>query len=206
MVSKAERRRQKAQRKAEKEQADMEAAAAERERQWTDREGNARPTKERAAKGRVHLVETRDAGVKMALDEHASPLRRALFDGKLGMLADGTTDGAEAAMARARARVDAGERFEALCRFVMGSPGPRSCLDFVPRGTGREPEHAARVWAEYKGAVQAVGMQSAAVLVDVCWSQRGTGPRRPDARRWRLLIAGLDVLVGRWGLGGGRRS
>lgn len=170
---------------AAREQREKEIAAAEA-RGMEDRPDNRRPTPERLAKGKIELLETPSAGIKRAFDRSNSPINSAFEQGNL-----------------TQRQVDAGDTFEKLCRAHMKSPGPRSCLDWSPRGGAGETissvEFQVRIRARLYEATKAVGIETARILMSVCWQHDGTGPRRRDYRRWRLLSDGLSKLADLWG-------
>jgi len=165
-------------------------AHIKRAEQWADQPGRARPTPERRRRGSYRLVDGEDAGIRVAIDERSTPLRDAYASGKL-----------------TPRQLDAGEKFEELYRIVMGSPGPRSCLDWSPRGHSEsEPEYAARAWAEWKALGRSIPSASAAVMVEVCCLHQPTGRRCPNRARWRRLCEGLDGAAEYWGLPQDRRK
>lgn len=151
---------------------------------WIERDGNARPTKERYQRGQYRTVAADQAGSSYLQDSHSTPLRRAFEYGKIE-----------------RRQLDAGEQYEALIRAMCGSPGPRSCLDLMPRGNGEaESEYQVRQRQVFKEVCWAVGREASAILMDVCLFHNGTGPRRNDARRWVKLTEGLTTCADYWGL------
>lgn len=151
---------------------------------WADRPGNARPTDERRQRGSYRLTAGEDAGVKVAFDDASTPLGDAFMRSQIS-----------------QRQYDAGWRFEELVRAVHGSPGPRSCLDWSPRGNGEsEPEYAARMWSEWKVVCRAMGAETSSVMLDVCYFGEGTGRRREDRRRWNRLREGLTIAANHWGL------
>lgn len=162
----------------------MRARRAEQIEQWADQPGRARPTPERRKRGGYRLVAGEDAGIRVAYDERSTPIRDAYASGKL----------------TAR-QLDAGEKFEELYRVVMGSPGPRSCLDWSPRGHSEsEPEYAARAWAEWKALGRSMSSEVAAVMFKVCCMHEPTRRRCESRKRWRMLCEGLDAAADYWGL------
>lgn len=174
---------------AKSQKAKQEQKRAELAHQWEDREGNARPTPERKARTVMRLVDGADAGVKIAYDDQSTPLRDCFVQGKID-----------------EHHVTAGERFEALCRANMGSPSPRSCLDWSPKGHDETvTEYAVRARQALTEATHVLGLETSTVLMDVCYFHKGTGPRRPDARRWSRFVTGLNALAVLWGLTSNRR-
>lgn len=152
---------------------------------WEDKpdRGRSRPTLERIRKGQYRLVTGDDAGVTVAIDETSDPLRDCYFKGKIpaGLLY-------------------AGERFEGLCRSQV-KHGPRSCLDWMPRGAGEpESDYQARRHEMWRDLCRVMGMETSFILMDVCFHHNGTGPRRPDARRWVRLLDGLETCRKFWGI------
>ena len=132
----------------------------------------------------MRLVAGGDAGVRVAYDDVSTPIRDCFVHGKIG-----------------QHQLTAGEQFERLCRVQNGSPGPRSCLDWQPRGNGEtETEYKVRLVEMWKDACRHVGMETSSVLMSVCFFHEGTGPRRSDARRWRRFTEGLDMLADFWGI------
>ena len=110
---------------------------------WRDRDGKARPTPERKAKGQFRLIDGEDAGVTIAVDEESTildKLRRADLI---------THD-----------QCEAGHDFAALMmRTRLVSQG-RSCLDFSPVGYDgdfedeqsiRDNETRTRIFAKCRG-------------------------------------------------------
>lgn len=154
--------------------------------QWTDKEGNRRPTPERRKRGAYRLVDGENAGERYAYDDCSTPLRHAHFHTPKKLT---------------KTELEAGERFEALCRIVRGSPGPRSCLDWSPRGYGETPtEYHARAWSEFKDIGWGMGKVAFNVMISVCYFHEATGPRRDDAFRWKRLKQGLEFCRKYWGL------
>lgn len=138
------------------------------------------PTPERLAKGA--MIQT---AAKVWQDPEATPLRRAHNRGKL-----------------TEAQRDAGERLEALCLAVWGSPGARSCLDWqIPGASETEPERAARLWQEYKSARAAMG-RARAVVHRVAVLHEPIGKCEEGRPIYDALRLGLDRLAAHWGLDG----
>ena len=149
-----------------------------------DREDQRRPTRQRLEKGDYRLVSGDRAGVSYAQDAKSTPLRSAFEGDKI-----------------TRRMLDAGERYEKLCRALCGSPGPRSCLDWSPRGADEsESEYATRVHIEFRNVCQAMGSECSSIVMDVAYFQNGTGPRRVDYRRWVKLTEGLEMAADYWQL------
>lgn len=84
---------------------------------WDDRDGKARPTPERLAKGAFVLRDAEDAGATVAVDEAATMLDRLAMAGVI--TEDQRQGGLDLAMVLHRTR--------------LGSQG-RSCIDFTPTG------------------------------------------------------------------------
>ena len=107
--------------------AKAEKSAAVQAANWEDRDGKARPTPERQAKGNFVLRDGELAGVTIAVDEAGTILDRLHRGGQI------TAD-----------QCQGGHDFAALLeRTRLGSRG-RSCLDFTPVGHDgdAEPTHA----------------------------------------------------------------
>lgn len=152
---------------------------------WQDRpdKDRARPTRERLARGSYRLAESKDAGRTYAIDDASTPLRRAYVDGALPV-----------------GLVYAGERFEALGRSQTRR-GPRSSLDFTPRGHSEgETEYQARRAIEWRDLWAIIGHERMYILIAVCIDHEATGPRRKDARRWARLLDGLEQCRAIWGI------
>jgi len=147
---------------------------------WADREGKARPTPERIAKGKFSLRDADDAGVTVAVDEASTPLDVLRIAGVI-------TD----------IQCQAGHDFAAMMyRTRMVSPG-RSCLDFSPVGHDgdNEPSHAelrdsqdrAKLFAKCDGPLVW------AELRRVCFEHQPT-------KHLPSLRSGLDLCAVYWGL------
>lgn len=95
-------------------------------------------------------------------------------------------------------QVEAGEWMEALYAALNGSAGPRSCLDWSVPGrseTETESERIVRIWQEYKHVRRLMGTRVATVVFSVAVLHEPIGDCRPEYRRFRMLVEGLDVLV-----------
>lgn len=145
---------------------------------WADREGKARPTPERLAKGDFVLRDGDDAGVTVAVDQEATELDKLRNAGAI------TPDQAQG-----------GQDFAALLeRTRLTSPG-RSCLNFDPAGyDGDEaPSHTAERDARERAEIYlACGMATFAELRHVCCDLY---PPRNLIR----LQAGLNICAKFWG-------
>jgi len=171
MTSKAQK---KAQRRADQ------ISAARHAENWTDREGKARPTPERKAKGVFVLRDGDDAGVTVAVDECSTMLDQLRMHGII-------TD----------PQCQAGHDFAAMLnRMQMVSPG-RSCLDFTPVGYDgdHEPTHAElrdkddriKIFAKCSGPWVWPELRR------VCFEN-------DKPRDLKSLISGLDICAVYWGL------
>lgn len=150
---------------------------------WEDREGKARPTPERRAKGQFRLIDGDDAGVTVAVDQCATMLdwlsarhRITPEQHAAGIMLTGLLD-----------------------RTRLGSRG-RSCLDFSPVGHDGDEisEQAIRDEQERADVYLGVGMASWAELRRVC--QDHEKPR--DIAK---LHIGLDFCATYWGIVDKRR-
>jgi hypothetical protein len=168
---KAEKAKRRSQRKAQEQSA---AVSADN---WDDRDGKARPTPERRAKGDWELRDGEDAGVTVAVDRRASMLDQLGHIGKI------TAN-----------QVQGGHDFAALMQRMQMVPAGRSCLDFSPVGfdAADEPTHAELRDAQDRTELYlACGMLTWAELRRVCVD--GDAPRSYDRLR-----AGLDLCVKFW--------
>lgn len=164
-------RQDRAARRAEK-KAQMQAAAAER---WADRDGKARPTPERRAKGAFVLRDGEAEGESFAVDEAATVLDRLAMAGVINE--DQRQGGIDLAMVLHRTR--------------LGHQG-RSCCDFTPTGyqddepethqQQRDRQQRAQVYASCRGPW--VWPE----LYRVCGEDQ-------QPRHIESLRAGLDVCV-----------
>lgn len=144
---------------------------------WQDRDGKARPTPERRAKGAFVLRDTEDAGVTCAVDEGATTLDRLNLRGIIN-----------------RDQCQGGHDFAALMERTRMVSSGRSCLDFSPvgfdSGNGNE-------WQEERDSRDrselylACGMLTWAELRRVCCE--GQPPRSVER-----LKAGLDLCARFW--------
>lgn len=151
---------------------------------WEDRDGKRRPTPQRRERGAFRLVPAEDAGVTYAYDDCSTPLRSAFTRSQIS-----------------RRQIDAGEAFERLVRAVSGSPGPRSCLDFTPRGGDQsDPEWRAHARNEFVDLCRVMGQATSSVMLAVCHAHQGTGPRSLRRRRWQRLLEGLTAAADFWKL------
>lgn len=143
---------------------------------WDDRDGKARPTAERRAKGAFVLRDGEDAGVTVAVDEAATVLDRLARRGIV------TSD-----------QRDAGHDFAALMQRTQLTKQGRSCLNFDPVGyDDSEPTHAemrdaAERWRLYMACGAEVWREMRRVCCD------GEPVRSLDRLR-----AGLDHCVKMW--------
>ena len=143
---------------------------------WADRDGKARPTPERRAKGAFVLRDTEDAGVTVAVDEGATQLDRLHMRGVI------TAE-----------QCQAGHDLAAiLYRTRLVSAG-RSCLDWTP--VGPDTDDAPETWQQERDRVQRTrifmrcrGQWVWPELVRTCRDDEP--PRKIDALR-----DGLDVCI-----------
>lgn len=144
-----------------------------------DRPGNARPTPERARKGAYRIGETKDAGIRYAIDEHSDPLQRAYAQKLIEPW-----------------EWDAAEAFEELARRNMGDVGQRSCINFEPVGhddTDGDVEAAAK-WKVIRMKLQDCGGFPVWQQVQaVCYF-------RDEITDYRLLRHGLEVCAEYFGI------
>ena len=145
---------------------------------WTDRDGKARPTPERKAKGDFVLRDGDDAGVTVAVDQTVTELDRLRNRGVI------TPDQAQG-----------GHDFAALLdRTRLTSPG-RSCLNFDPVGYdgGDTQSHSAERDAQERAEIYlACGVATFAELRSVCCDMH---PPRSLIR----LRSGLSLCAKFWG-------
>ncbi|WRH62056.1 MAG: hypothetical protein RSE12_17040 [Fuscovulum sp.] len=143
---------------------------------WEDRDGKARPTAERRAKGMFRLVDGDDAGVTVAVDQCATMLDWLALRGMI--------DGDQAA---------AGLLLAGLLERTRLVGQGRSCLNFDPVGRDGDEISPQAVEDERDRAeiYIGVGMAAWAELRRVC--QDGQGPRDLDKLRY-----GLDHCVKFW--------
>lgn len=143
---------------------------------WTDRDGKARPTPERRAKGSFALRDGEDAGVSVAVDEAVTVLDRLALAGQI------TEDQRQGGIDLAAV----------LHRTRLGSQG-RSCLDFSP--AGHSDDDAPETHQQRRDR------QQRAKIFGACrgpwvWPElyRVCGQDQP-VRSIEALRAGLDVCV-----------
>lgn len=157
--------------------------ANRRENEMQDRQGQARPTPERIAKGSYRVGETSRAGIRFVMDEDATPIRAAHRRGKL-----------------TRRQVDAAEAYEEHHTSVWGRGGSRDCLDTSPRGgASHESDSQQMRWASANRRLNALmalmDAKVAKVLFDVCVNQEAIGDCRPTYKRYQHLVLGLDICA-----------
>ena len=145
---------------------------------WEDRDGKARPTPERRAKGAFRLVTGENAGLSVAVDDHATTLDRMRGE---KLITPEQSQG--------------GHDFAALMERTRLVSAGRSCIDFEP--VGHEPLEEASAQEERderdrRELYLACGMLTWAELRRVCVD--GYWPR--DVERLR---AGLDLCAQFWG-------
>lgn len=177
MSSKAERKRQR--------QADQMSAARHAEN-WQDREGKARPTPERRAKGVFVLRDGDDAGVTVAVDEAVTMLDQLRRNGTI-------TD----------PQCQAGHDFAAMLnRMQMVSPG-RSCLDFTPVGYegDHDPTHA-----ELRDKADRIALFAKCSGPWVWAELRRVCYEHDKPKHMPSLISGLNMCADYWGLQDAKRN
>lgn len=155
----------------------QEASAAVVADIWQDREGKARPTEERRRQGSWVLRDGEDAGVTVAVDEHAHVLDQ--------LAAKGIIDSDQQ---------QAGHDFAALLERTRLVAGGRSCLNMDPVGHegDAEPTHGElRDAAERRDLNQRMGAWVWSEMRMVC--HQGFWPERLDRLR-----EGLDVAAKYW--------
>lgn len=140
---------------------------------WEERDGNARPTKERASKAGFELIDGEDAGVQYAETDCSDALGAMCAAGLITDL-----------------QRDAGRRFEAVKRGGCGSPSTRSCIDMTPVGHEAEEDTEEEVMAqaEWRSLRAHLPMLERKELERVCWAH--FPPRSHDRLR-----SGLDLCV-----------
>lgn len=144
---------------------------------WEDRDGKARPTPERKAKGAFVLHETEDAGVTRAVDTAVTMLDQLAVQGRI------TAEQAHG-----------GHDFAALMERTRLVSAGRSCLDFTPVGHDgdADPTHGElRDIQERDELYLACGVAVWSEMRWVCCDHQA--PRRLDR-----LIVGLDLCVRFW--------
>lgn len=144
---------------------------------WQDRDGKARPTSERRARGSWVLRDGEDAGVTIAVDEHAHVLDQMASKSII------TSD-----------QQQAGHDLAALMERTRLVAGGRSCLDFTPVGHegDAEPTHSElRDAKERRDLYAKIGAGVWAQLRMVC--HEGHWPDRINDLR-----GGLDVAAKYW--------
>lgn len=149
------------------------------------------PTAERLVKGAIvqGVAKAPDdprgkAEVRVYVDTRPTPLRDAYEAGKLP-----------------RRSLEAGERIEAMVSLCAVTGGPRSCLDWSPRGTGEsEPAYRARIADEVRALRKHLTPPVWDVVAGVVVFHQPTGERRQGQRRWRVLLAGLQAAADQFGL------
>lgn len=143
---------------------------------WDDRDGKARPTPERRAKGSFVLRDGEDAGVTVAVDECVTVLDALAKEGLI--TEDQRQGGHDLAMV--------------LYRTRLGSQG-RSCLDFTP--SGHPDEDSPETHQEQRDRQQRAQV-FAACRGPWVWPElyRVCGQNRP-AQSLPSLRAGLDLCV-----------
>jgi hypothetical protein len=150
--------------------------------------GNARPTPEQIARGSYDLIPGERCGVRVAVNRASCVLDRAYTAGKLS--AGGR---------------DAGVKWRSL-RAVLGhSSGPRSCLDWSPRGADGNFVAQAQIDASRKltEAHRVVNVMPGAwgALVDVVEMGEPVGHMDPaKSRQWRLVTFALATMADHWGM------
>lgn len=172
------KRKAKVDAKRERRKAKAVQSAAVEAANWSDREGKARPTPERLARGSWGLLDGEDAGVTVAVDRMATRLDWLSASGAI------TAD-----------QCQGGQDFAALMRRMQMVGEGRSCIDFSPVGFDdgdSEPSHSElRDKRDRTELYLACGMATWAELRRVCVEQEP--PRSVD----RLRI-GLDLCVKFW--------
>lgn len=146
---------------------------------WSDRDGKARPTPERRAKGCFVLRDTEDAGATVAVDEEASMIGRLQRAGII-------------TATQAHAATDLAALLE---RTRITSRG-RSCLDTTPIGHegDAEPTHGELRDAQERAEIYlSCGVAIWRELLRLC--QDDDRPRNIG-----LLRQGLDICVRYWRL------
>lgn len=151
--------------------------------QWKDAPKHHRPTPEQRKRAHYSLHETERKGIKKAINQDSTPLRRALRSKKL------TAD-----------QVEAGERFEELYVSVWGRSGSRDSLDQSPRGgVSHEADSQQLYICNQKKRLDdlqfAMDAYTARVLHSVCVAQEKIGDCRPQYKRYAALVAALDIAV-----------
>lgn len=144
---------------------------------WQDRDGKARPTAERRQRGSWVLRDGEDAGVTIAVDEHAHVLDQMASKGII------SSD-----------QQQAGHDLAALMERTRLVAGGRSCLDFTPVGHegDAEPTHSElRDAKERRDLYGKLGAGAWAQLRMVC--HEGHWPDRINDLRH-----GLDVAAKYW--------
>lgn len=178
-LSKAERKAaDRAARRAQRLAEQKRLSAAAQAENWTDRDGKARPTPERRAKGAFVLRDGEDAGVTVAVDEACTELDRLR---RRGILTDEQAQG--------------GHDLAALLeRTRLTAPG-RSCLDISPVGfDDSEPSHGELRDARERAELYlSCGVLTWRELRRVC--HEGLAPRSLIRLR-----EGLDICARYWGL------
>ncbi|MCJ8138592.1 hypothetical protein [Falsirhodobacter halotolerans] len=164
-------------RQRERKHAKRDASAAVTADIWQDREGKARPTDERRARGAWVLRDGEEAGVTVAVDEHAHVLDQMLA--KKLITAD---------------QCLAGHDFAALMERTRMVSAGRSCLDFTPVGYegDNDPTHGElRDASERKVLYAQMGSWVWSEMRMVC--HQGFWPDRLDRLR-----EGLDMAAKYW--------
>lgn len=143
---------------------------------WDDREGKARPTAERRAKGAFVLRDGEDAGVTVAVDTAATVLDQLAIAGQI--TEDQRQAGIDLAMVLHRTR--------------LGSQG-RSCIDFSP--VGYADDDAQETHQQQRDRQQRMQVYAACNGPWV-WPElyRVCGEDRP-VRHLESLRAGLDLCI-----------
>jgi len=149
-----------------------ERSAAVEANRWDDREGKARPTPERRAKGGFVLIDGSEMGVAVAVDRLATALDRLAHMGQI------TAEQAEA-----------GHDFAALLYRTRLTAAPRDSIDNTPRGWDGDDDEAAthaqvRDWRERSQILAAIGRPAFSEMRRVCVD--GHPPRRISVLREAL--------------------
>ena len=160
-------------RQREKRRMKQDASAAVAADIWQDRDGKARPTAERRARGAWVLRDGEDAGVTVAVDEHAHVLDQ--------LAAKGVIDSDQC---------QAGHDFAALMERTRLVAGGRSCLNMDPVGHegNAEPTHGElRDAEERRDLNKSMGSWVWSEMRMVC--HQGFWPDRLDRLREGLTTA-----------------
>lgn len=159
----------------------QERSAAVQAENWNDREGRARPTPERKAKGAFVLRDGDDAGVTVAVDEDVTELDRMRKANKI------TTE-----------QCNAGHDFAAMINRMLMVPPPRSCLNFEPVGydDSDEETHTERRDREDRTRIHMRCMAGPWVWAEL----RRVCVDNAEAKHMPSLLQGLDICVAHWGL------